>query len=58
MDARWDGKRFDIVFYGASGYQGYLMMQCSLSGMPWFLKHATNAANSGQVSQEMRTAAR
>lgn len=25
--SQWDGKKFDVVFYGASGYQGYLMMQ-------------------------------
>lgn len=23
----WDGKRYDIVFYGVSGYTGYLMME-------------------------------
>jgi len=23
----WDGKKYDIVFYGVSGYTGYLMMQ-------------------------------
>lgn len=23
----WDGNRYDIVFYGASGYTGYLMME-------------------------------
>ncbi|CAE8657530.1 unnamed protein product, partial [Polarella glacialis] len=23
----WDGTRYDIVFYGVSGYTGYLMMQ-------------------------------
>eukprot|EP00933_Yihiella_yeosuensis_P015237 TRINITY_DN13361_c3_g1_i1.p1 TRINITY_DN13361_c3_g1~~TRINITY_DN13361_c3_g1_i1.p1 ORF type:complete len:572 (+),score=132.44 TRINITY_DN13361_c3_g1_i1:175-1890(+) len=25
--SQWDGKKFDVVFYGASGYSGYLMMQ-------------------------------
>eukprot|EP00440_Ansanella_granifera_P052683 gb/GFBE01057123.1/.p1 GENE.gb/GFBE01057123.1/~~gb/GFBE01057123.1/.p1 ORF type:complete len:553 (+),score=138.85 gb/GFBE01057123.1/:1-1659(+) len=25
--SQWNGKKFDIVFYGASGYQGHLMMQ-------------------------------
>eukprot|EP00931_Biecheleriopsis_adriatica_P061744 TRINITY_DN37143_c0_g1_i1.p1 TRINITY_DN37143_c0_g1~~TRINITY_DN37143_c0_g1_i1.p1 ORF type:complete len:549 (+),score=137.68 TRINITY_DN37143_c0_g1_i1:113-1759(+) len=25
--SQWNGKKFDVVFYGASGYQGYLMMQ-------------------------------
>lgn len=25
--SNWDGKRYDIVFYGVSGYTGYLMMQ-------------------------------
>jgi len=24
---QWEGKKFDIVFYGASGYSGYLMME-------------------------------
>lgn len=23
----WDGKRYDVVFYGVSGYTGYLMME-------------------------------
>merc|ERR1719445_782169 len=23
----WDGKKYDIVFYGVSGYTGYLMME-------------------------------
>jgi len=25
--SQWDGKKFDFVIYGASGYQGHLMMQ-------------------------------
>jgi len=25
--SQWDGKKYDIVFYGMSGYSGYLMMQ-------------------------------
>eukprot|EP00416_Gambierdiscus_australes_P023586 CAMPEP_0171060218 /NCGR_PEP_ID=MMETSP0766_2-20121228/3692_1 /TAXON_ID=439317 /ORGANISM="Gambierdiscus australes, Strain CAWD 149" /LENGTH=525 /DNA_ID=CAMNT_0011515769 /DNA_START=59 /DNA_END=1636 /DNA_ORIENTATION=- len=25
--SNWDGKKYDIVFYGVSGYTGYLMMQ-------------------------------
>ncbi|CAJ1432328.1 unnamed protein product [Effrenium voratum] len=25
--SQWDGKKFDVIFYGASGYQGHLMMQ-------------------------------
>ncbi|CAL1164545.1 unnamed protein product [Cladocopium goreaui] len=25
--SQWDGKKFDFVIYGASGYQGYLLMQ-------------------------------
>merc|ERR1719433_1727882 len=24
---QWDGKKYDIVFYGMSGYSGYLMME-------------------------------
>mmetsp|Transcript_56633 Transcript_56633/g.134910 ORF Transcript_56633/g.134910 Transcript_56633/m.134910 type:complete len:540 (+) Transcript_56633:107-1726(+) len=26
-DSKWDGKRYDIVLYGTSGYTGYLTMQ-------------------------------
>jgi short subunit dehydrogenase-like uncharacterized protein len=25
--SQWDGKKYDIVFYGMSGYSGYLMME-------------------------------
>merc|ERR1719162_232989 len=25
--SNWDGKRYDIVFYGVSGYTGYLTME-------------------------------
>eukprot|EP00927_Polykrikos_kofoidii_P087254 TRINITY_DN9_c0_g1_i1.p1 TRINITY_DN9_c0_g1~~TRINITY_DN9_c0_g1_i1.p1 ORF type:complete len:532 (-),score=91.62 TRINITY_DN9_c0_g1_i1:260-1801(-) len=25
--SKWDGKKYDIVFYGVSGYTGYLMME-------------------------------
>merc|ERR1719203_2737670 len=25
--SQWDGKKYDIVFYGVSGYTGYLMME-------------------------------
>lgn len=25
--SQWDGRRFDIVFYGASGYSGYLILE-------------------------------
>merc|ERR1712232_830764 len=25
--SNWDGKKYDIVFFGVSGYTGYLMMQ-------------------------------
>merc|ERR1719203_859826 len=25
--SNWDGKKYDIVFYGVSGYTGYLMME-------------------------------
>lgn len=25
--SQWDGKKYDLVIYGASGYQGHLMMQ-------------------------------
>jgi len=25
--SHWDGKKYDIVFYGVSGYSGYLMME-------------------------------
>merc|ERR1719409_1316129 len=25
--SQWDGKKYDVVFYGASGYSGYLMME-------------------------------
>jgi len=25
--SNWDGKKYDIIFYGVSGYTGYLMMQ-------------------------------
>lgn len=25
--SNWDGKRYDLVFYGVSGYTGYLMME-------------------------------
>merc|ERR1719188_1932964 len=24
---QWDGKQYDIIFYGMSGYSGYLMME-------------------------------
>ena len=25
----WDGNKYDLVFYGVSGYTGYLMMERS-----------------------------
>ena len=28
----WDGTKYDLVFYGVSGYTGYLMPSCSGRG--------------------------
>merc|ERR1712217_552778 len=25
--SQWDGKKYDVVFYGVSGYSGYLIME-------------------------------